>query len=220
MNACHGAVAAVLIGTASLSHAQIAVYSFTGNTTAATSVAANLTAGNFGGSNSPAPTNSSPVYSAGSGSYAISQDTWTGSVPGTNYFTFTLTPSAGYSLSVTSVSFGSRSTTTGPTAFSLRSSADSYAGSLLGGSLNNDSNWYSSGNQSVSLTFSSATTFRLYASGASSSGGTLRIDDFRINGTLSAVPEPSTYALIFGATALAFAIRRRGKSRKPGQRLV
>lgn len=192
--------------------AQIAVYSFSGNTTSATSSNANVGASVFSGSNSPSTSNSSPVFSAGSGSFAISQAGWTGSAPGSNYFEFTLTPASGYSVGLTSISFGSRSTSTGPTNFNFRSSSDSFVGNLNSGSLINDSNWYASGSQSVSLTFSSATTFRLYASGASNAGGTFRVDDFTVNGSVTAVPEPASVAAVFGGAALvaAMLLRRSG----------
>jgi hypothetical protein len=149
------------------------------------------------------------VFSAGSGSYAISQSGWTGSAPGTNYFEFTLTPTSGFSVNLTSISFGNRSTTTGPTNYSFRSGSDSFVGNLNAGSLINDGSWYASGTQSVSLTFTSATTFRLYASGASSAAGTFRVDDFTVNGSATAVPEPATVAAISGAVALLIAVFRR-----------
>jgi hypothetical protein len=83
---------------------------------------------------------------------------------------------------------------------------------LNSGSLINDSNWYASGSQSVSMTFSSATTFRLYASGASNAGGTFRVDDFTVNGSVTAVPEPASVAAVFGGAALvaAMLLRRSG----------
>jgi hypothetical protein len=197
------------VGGGAALHAQIVVYSFTGNTAAATSSNAFITASTFTGSNSATLSNSSPVYSAGTGSYSITQSGWTGTTPGSNYFEFTITPSAGHSVSLTSISFGSRSTTTGPTAYSFRSSADGYGSSLTTNSLTNDGNWQASGTQSISLTFTGTTTFRLYANGASSAGGTLRVDDFTLNGSVSAIPEPSTYAAIFGATALVGTIWHR-----------
>jgi hypothetical protein len=189
------------------------VFSFTGGTNAATSSNSSITASAFTGSNGATLSNSSPVYAAGSGSYFITQSGWTGTNPGTNYFEFTITPTAGSSVSLTSISFGSRATTTGPTTYSFRSSTDGYGTNLATNSLTNDGNWHASGTQSISLTFTSATTFRFYANGASNSGGTLRIDDFSLGGSMSAVPEPSTYAAIFGAAALVGTIwhRRRQK---------
>jgi hypothetical protein len=193
--------------------AQLVVYSFSGNTAAATSTGSSVTASSFTGSNSPSLSNSSPV-SSGSGSYYITQTGWTGLSPGINYFEFTLTPNSGYSLTLSSVSFLSRSSPTGPTAYYFRSSADAYVSDLKSGALINDFAWYATGNQSISLTSISATTFRLYANAASAGGGTLRIDDFTANGTVSAIPEPSTYAALLGVFALGvgFLYRRRQKT--------
>ena len=182
--------------------AQLVVYSFTGNTTSATSVDLNLTASAWSGSGQVTLSNTSPVFSAGSGSYFASQSGWTGTAPGSTYFEFTLTPATGQTATVTSVSFGARATSTGPTSYAIRSSQDGFATNLLTSSLANDASWRSTGSQSVTLTFTEATTFRLYGSGASSGSGTLRVDDFTIEGSMSAVPEPSTYALLAGSAAL------------------
>jgi hypothetical protein len=54
---------------------------------------------------------------------------------GSAYFEFTLTPSAGYTVTLTAIQFGSRSTSTGPAAYTLRSSADGYAADIVAGTL-------------------------------------------------------------------------------------
>jgi len=205
--------AVLAFGTAA--HSQLVVYSFgsTGApTTSATSVSANLSASVFSGNlGSPATGGTTPLYTAGSGGSYFSATTWTGSAPGSNYFEFTLTPDSGYAFSATSVSFGYRATGTGPTAFAIRSSSDSYSSNLASGSITNDSLWYSSGALSITLSsVASATTLRIYGSGASAGGGTFRVDDVTIAGSVTAVPEPSTYAAILGVVALlGVMIRRR-----------
>lgn len=201
--------------------AQIVTYTFgpSGSpTTAATTVATNLSASVFTGSTgSPATGSGTPLFTAGSGSNYFTATTWTGGAPGSNYFEFTLTPANGYDFQVTTISFGYRSTGTGPTAFAIRSSADAYGADLTSGTLTNDGSWYASGPSSITLSgLSSATTFRLYASGASAGGGTLRVDDVTLAGSISAVPEPSTYAAIFGAVVLAGAAWRRRRERTHG----
>ena len=123
---------------------------------------------------------------------------------------FTLTPNSGYQLSITSITFGYRATSTGPIAYAVRSNADSYAANLASGAITNDAAWSSSGAQSITLSgLSTTTTLRIYGSGASAGGGTFRVDDVTIAGSVAAIPEPSTYALILGAVALAGVMFRR-----------
>lgn len=60
---------------------------------------------------------------------------------GSAYFEFTLTPVAGYTVSVSEVKFGSRSTGTGPQAFSILSNKDNYAAAVAGDTLLANSTW-------------------------------------------------------------------------------
>jgi len=201
-------------------------YSFTSQSLSPTTTGSNLTGGTFSSADSGTTSNSSPVsqgFTGASGSYYFTDNNWTGTSPGTNYFTFTITPDSGYSVSISSISFGyKQSSSSGATAFSIYSSADSYATSAGSGSLditynNTDgthgNNW-GTASASVVLTFTSATTIRIYANGASSGAATLRGDDFVVTGTTSAVPEPSTYALLGGAAVLGLATFRRSRGRR------
>ncbi|MSU24272.1 MAG: PEP-CTERM sorting domain-containing protein [Opitutus sp.] len=163
-------------------------------------------------------------YSGASGGYFILDNGWTGTTPGTNYFQFSITP-ASASVSLTSISFGYREsgTSTGPTNFYFRSSADAYAADLATGSLtNSDNNWHSSGSSSVTITFVSATTFRIYANGATNGTPTLRLDDLTINGAVVAVPEPATVAVWLGLGAMGAALgwRRFFRARPKGSIVV
>ena len=195
--------------------AQIVIYSFgtSGSpTTNASSTASHVSASVFSGLNGgPATGSGSPVYAAGSGGSFFTATTWTGAAPGSNYFQFTITPDSGYSISATTLTFGYRATPTGPTAYAIRSSADSYTANLASGSFTNDGNWSSVGSISITLSgLVSATTLRLYGSGASAAGGTLRVDDVGLSGTVTAIPESSTYAAILGTlTLLGVVIWRR-----------
>lgn len=195
--------------------AQILVYAFSVSSAGPTSSDASLTGVLVStGGGVTTTSNSSPVssgYSGASGGYYLSDNGWTGTAPGTNYFQFSITPSNA-SVSLTSISFGYREsgTSTGPVNFSIRSSADSYAADLATGSLTNtDNNWHSSGSSSITLTFVSTTTFRIYANGATSGTPTLRLDDLTINGTVTAVPEPATVAVWLGLGALWVTVMRR-----------
>jgi hypothetical protein len=206
---------ACLIAGAAAS-AQVVVYNFgtTGSpTTSATAAAPGLTASVFSGNlGTPATGGTSPLYSAGSGGSYFSASTWTGTAPGNNYFQFTLTPDFGQELDITGLTFGYRATATGPTAFTVRSSADGYVSDLISGSITGDSTWHDSGALAFTLSdLDQATTFRIYGSGASSTLGTFRIDDVTLSGSVSAVPEPSTYALMFGFVVLVGAGLRRAR---------
>ena len=209
--------AGLLAGTAK---AQILVYGFTSSSAGPTSSNPSITGGSVTtGGGVTATSNTSPVssgYTGASGSYFISDNGWTGTLPGTNYFQFTITP-INASVAITSISFGYREsgTSTGPTAFSIRSSADSYSSGLASGALtNSDTNWHSIGTTSVTLTFTSATTLRIYANGAINNTPTLRIDDITINGTVSAIPEPETAAVSLGAFALGATVIVRGRRKR------
>src|SRR5665213_3422660 len=57
------------------------------------------------------------------------------------YLEFTLTPDQGFSLTINSINFGSRSTSTGPLAYSIRSSLDSYNSDVATDIINPDSKW-------------------------------------------------------------------------------
>jgi hypothetical protein len=62
-------------------------------------------------------------------------------IAGSAYFEFSLNPPSFLFANVSSMSFGSQSTSTGPQAFSIRSSADGFASDLASGSLSNNSAW-------------------------------------------------------------------------------
>lgn len=184
-----------------LQAAPLVTYGFgptNGPTTSPATQASGVIASPFSGHlGSPSTGGSSPLSS---GAY-FGATTWTGEEPGTNYFEFTLTPSVGQTFTTTTLRFDYRSTGTGPTTLALRSSADTYTIDFFTLTIDNDSIWHDSGARTVSLAaVDSSTTFRLYGYGASSNGGTLRVDNVTLEG---AVPEPAAYASILGLAALA-----------------
>lgn len=130
---------------------------------------------------------------------------------GSAYFEFTIRPTFG-SLTITGLGFGSRSTSTGPKAWTLRSEADSYGANLVTpGVLANDSAWaYRTAALMPPLTIPQDTprTFRIYGYGGEGSIGAnaanWRIDDLQV------VPEPAAGVLVSaGLGALLLRARRR-----------
>jgi hypothetical protein len=107
---------------------------------------------------------------------------------GSAYFEFNVTAPAGNTnISITNISFGNRSTGTGPAAYSIRSSADNYAANLPGGSgvLATSSSWVLlSAPVSVLVTNGATQTFRIYGHGgtgsASVNSANWRIDDLTV----------------------------------------
>lgn len=136
------------------------------------------------------------------------------------YFQFTITPTSG-PLEITDVGFGSRSTSTGPQAWTLRSDADAYAADLVTpGSLTSTSTWaYRLTALTSPLTVAQNTTrtFRLYgyAGSGTTSANTAnwRIDDLQV------VPEPPAFVLVAaGLGTLTYLARgRRGGRRSTRQ---
>jgi phosphatidylserine/phosphatidylglycerophosphate/cardiolipin synthase-like enzyme len=135
-------------------------------------------------------TSASSGYTGSSGTYNAGAAARTGAlVTGTNgsaYFQFTLTPDAASTVTLSAISFGTRSTSTGPQAYSLRSSADSYASDVATGSISNNSTWVLKSNTGLTITsaMGSALTFRIYGyngAGSPASGtANWRIDDLTL----------------------------------------
>ena len=137
-------------------------------------------------------TSSSSGYPGVSGNYnAAAAAIPDGFHPATStYFEFTLTPDPGYSLSVNEINFGSRSTGTGPRAYSIRSSADSYNSDVAANSFPYDSKWYFYQHSGLSVSNTSSITFRIYGYngiGASSNVAVWRIDDLSLDVTVSPI---------------------------------
>ncbi|MBL7952327.1 MAG: lamin tail domain-containing protein [Flavobacteriales bacterium] len=108
---------------------------------------------------------------------------------GSAYFEFTVDADALFSTTITSIRFGTRSTGTGPQAYTLRSSMDGFTADILSGTIANNSAWSLKSHSGLSISSLSGglITFRLYGhSGAGSPvAGTSnwRIDDLNVTGT-------------------------------------
>jgi len=127
---------------------------------------------------------------------------------GSAYFQFTITPATNYNATISNISFGTRSTGTGPTAYTIRTSRDGFASDITGGTgtIQNNSAWSLKTNTaSISTSASAPITIRIYGYNGSGSPGSgtvnWRIDDlsFDITVTTTACSAPSNQptALIF-----------------------
>jgi hypothetical protein len=115
-------------------------------------------------------------------------------VAGSAYFEFSLDPSLFLFASVSSMSFGSQSTSTGPQAFTIRSSADGFVSDLASGSLSNNSAWTlrSFALAAHGSALGEPLTYRIYGhngAGATTTDNTnWRIDDLTLGLTLGSSP--------------------------------
>ncbi len=110
---------------------------------------------------------------------------------GSAYFEVKLTPDAGYSLNITNIEFGSRSTGTGPKKYSIRTSLDSYMTEQAGDTINSASSAWGLRTEVLSITGTPGTAITLriygYAGTGAPTPGTVnfRIDDLKITATAS-----------------------------------
>ena len=159
------------------------------------------------------------VSTSASGGFNFGADTLVGTTLVTStstYFAVTVTPDPCSSFELTAIEFGTRSTTNGPKAWTLRSSLDNYATDLVTpGTLNNDSAWvYVSSTLTTPLIGSAATELRIYGYNVdgpqSFSSNTWRLDDVQ----LQVVPEPGITGLAVVACGLGLAARLRAGRRR------
>lgn len=171
-----------------------------------------LTNGNNNGTVALLSTTSPSDNTGASGSFNAGAAARIGAIStGTNgsaYFEFTLTPTNGYGFTITAVSFGSRSTGTGPTAYSIRSSADSYGSDLATGTMSANSTWALESNMGLNIQGVDATTFRIYGhSGAGSAGAgsaNWRIDDLILTVSVAPVLPGITPSGTFGTLSTTY----------------
>ncbi|MFP5040329.1 YDG domain-containing protein [Parasediminibacterium sp. JCM 36343] len=171
-----------------------------------------FSAGNQLGATAPSPfigsTSPSTTYAGASGSNNASSATITGALtapssPANTYFQFTIYPTRSYKFSLTSVSFGSISTSTGPQAFTLRSSLDNYTADLAIGTMTNTSTWVKFtpiDSTPITSVIGTAVTYRIYgyngAGGASAGNANWRVDDVSANGIITFDPAPIIYTSV------------------------
>jgi len=162
---------------------------------------------NFGTTGTPSPTSGTPVTNltisdvSGTGALTAAGSTgssgYGGASAGYNigfssksglldtvasaYFQFTLTPASNSSFLLSAVSLGTRSTSTGPKNYSLRSSLDNYSVDIVAGSTTADSGWYLKSHSGLSVASSSPVTFRVYGYGGTSTASNWKVDDVKIS---------------------------------------
>jgi hypothetical protein len=195
--------------------AVLANYGFT-NVRTSTDVDLNSSASDF--TNGTGIAASSSAYyttspsSVSNPSLATISDTTTssqsGAVGANDYYTFTLTPNMGQKVSLTDLKidithYGSGASTVG---VALYSSLDNFSTSI--GSASSGTTSFVT--QTISLAasqfqnFTSAVTFRIYVwDGQDNSGKGDLFDNVILDGTLAAVPEPSTWAMMGPRRGLA-----------------
>jgi len=108
---------------------------------------------------------------------------------GSAYFEWTLAPSAGKRLSVTGLSFGMRSTSTGPQAYTVYTSVDNFTTPVAGGTITANGSWSLHTPAFTNLLGDTGTaiTFRLYghsgSGSASANTANWRMDDLKVTVT-------------------------------------
>lgn len=127
-------------------------------------------------------TNNSGTFNLGA---AADSSLTRGLNPTSAYFEFTITPTTAFT--ITSIRFGLRSTSTGPRAFAIRSSADDFFTDLLSDTITNNARWSAKNFTQLNIVLAAGTpvTMRIYGYGGA---GNLqlgdvnwRIDDVTIN---------------------------------------
>jgi len=201
------------------------IWDFVAATPLSASVPANLTvsAVSLGNSNSTTmqmltTTSASSGYSGATGTWNAGAAARIGALnkaaSGSAYFEFTLTPAAGQKVQVTGVSFGTRSTGTGPQGYEIYSSLDGYSNKLASGVVANNSTWTLQAPVFTSIQGATDTpvTLRIYGingvGGASANTANWRIDDLKVS-AVAIVPPPAVPTVVStspanGATGVAY----------------
>lgn len=232
--------------SATVAHAQVTLanYGFTSASTASSVSVTGVTASNvttpktyFGFSSGIGNAYAFPTTVVnGAGGVAAYSTTAADAVATNRYFEFTVTPTAGNQLTLSSLSFnygaiaasGAYPQAGAPFTpmFQVRSSVDGYAAGIG----TTTALAYVAGQSDVTrlLTVSlsslggfsqltTPTTFRLYgyfATGTPGYSDSLRIDNINLTGSVSAIPEPSAFAAGLGFAALGVAATRSRRRRQ------
>ncbi|HEY0977447.1 MAG TPA: hypothetical protein VGE21_08255, partial [Flavobacteriales bacterium] len=159
-----------------------------------TTVGALAQGNNNGSTNLLSTTSASSGYTGFSGGNNAGAAAVTGALDiGTStYFQFTLTVSDEYVTTISAISFGSRSTSTGPQAFTLLSDQDDFTTPIATGTMNNNSSWALEEVTGLSFDATGTTVFRLYGhsgtGNAANGTANWRIDDLHLSASNAEAP--------------------------------
>jgi hypothetical protein len=200
-------------------YVNLVTYSFSSGTASAITPTAKIsispiTIGNNNGTTTLITnTSASSGYTGFSGTFNAGVSARVGALStttsGSAYFQFTITPNIGNAISVTGLNFGSRSTSTGPKAFAIRSSVDNYTTNIATGTLTNTSAWALKLNSvNISTAIGTAVTFRIYGYNGTGSNiantANWRIDDISVLGSSNGFNATSCYNLNVSTGAANF----------------
>lgn len=201
-------------GAMSLSGQVVLEYDFDDNTTTTTALSPSTSVANLTGS---VMTLSSGTISTGSttgsptGLAIFEGGGWGDSTP-TKYFTITLTIAPGFTLDITDISFDYRRTNSGPTSANI--SIEGVTSETIAIAV--ASNYTDLANSVTATGLTGTHEIRIYGfdpTDTVTGGGTFGLDELQISGTVSAVPEPSSFAALVGLGVLGFAGMRRRQQR-------
>lgn len=211
-----------LMTIATTGFGQVAAWEITGanaavtNPQPASSLAAQVASGSLTLGGGVTASNTTDFFSAN----GFNTTSLAAAISGGDYLSFTITPAAGYVLNISSVSFNS----------GVSSAVTNFNASLLSSATGFDAagalHSYSFATttppaQSITLSgtaalqnVSEALEFRLYGWRDSAGTSTFRLrtlsgSDLVVTGSVTAIPEPGTYAVLLGAVVLAGAVIRR-----------
>lgn len=143
-----------------------------GNETSAsaTATATGVTAG---------PLTRGGALTAATGSGSINSAGWPAAIDATRFYTFSVTPPAGCTLRLSTLALDVKASANGPSSVDVATSVDAYASHKTASAS-------SSGTITLSASSGGTLTVRIFGYGATSSGGTLRIQNtLTLSGTLN-----------------------------------